>query len=100
MSKGIYTFEVEFGRMGDLTGIFIADETDIQRVIGKEVYFGECLGKHSDIECLIKEDHFQLLSNDQDFITKFEEILGTGTISGYSPFDYIEDDEDESEDDD
>ena len=34
-------------------------------------------------------------TDDSDFIKKFEEIMGSGTISGFNPFDYWEPDEDE-----
>jgi hypothetical protein len=89
MTKGVYKFQVDFGRMGNIGGIFIADAADVQWVIGKKVDFGECLGKHSDVQCLIEEHQIWVLSIEQDFITKLEDVLGTGTISGYNPFDYI-----------
>lgn len=97
MTKGIYEFNADFGRMGDISGMFVANSEEVQSIIGKEIYFGECLGKHSDVYCTINESQIRLLTDDQDFITKFETILGSGTISGYSPFDYI--DEDLSDDD-
>ena len=40
---------VDFGRMGELQGLFVAEELDVQDLIGKEVYFDEVLGKHSEI---------------------------------------------------
>ena len=33
--------------MGSVEGLFVADEEEIQRNMGMQVYFGEILGKHS-----------------------------------------------------
>jgi len=89
--KAIYEFEWDCGRMGTVQGIFIAEKSMVEQKIGKEVYFGEILGKHSEIFGQLNEEDLVIKTEDQDFITKFEEIMGTGTISGYNPLTYIED---------
>jgi hypothetical protein len=94
----LFKFEVSCGRMGDLEGIFTATQEEVDSIIGKRVYFGEVLGKHSDIflsEGNLKSEHIILLSDDQEFVTKFIEILGKGTISGINPLDYIEESDEE-----
>jgi hypothetical protein len=83
----LYRFSVDFGRMGDLSGIFVSDDKEVANLIGKTVYFGEVLGKHSDISLKIESTHFVMLTDDQSFITKFEQLNCT---SGTNPFNYIE----------
>lgn len=97
--KVIVEFFWDCGRMGDLSGLFICDKQDLKSIEGKEVYFGEVLGKHSEISGTISADDFVIKTEDQDFIQKFIEIMGDGNISGYNPFDYIDISEDEMLDD-
>ncbi len=93
MSKAIYKFYWDCGRNGEVEGLFIAEQDDIRAAIGKEVYFGEILGKHSDICGKLEESDLTIKTDDVDFIDKFQEILGyTGSISGYNPLEYIEED--------
>lgn len=93
----IARFYWDCGRMGDVDGIFTCDEADLEQSYGKDVYFGEILGKHSEISGELNEEDITILSDDQDFIKKFEEILGAGTISGYNPLDYLSENGDEDE---
>ena len=103
--KVIVEFFWDCGRMGDLSGLFICEKEDLKNIEGKEVYFGECLGKYSEISGAISADDFTIKTEDQEFIQKFIEIMGDGTysvesdstftISGYNPFDYIDISEDE-----
>ncbi len=81
----IYEYGCDCGRMGVLDGIFVADDADVAKVIGKTLYFGEVLGKHSDITVNLEESELAVKSEDQDFIKKFIEIMGNGTISGFNP---------------
>lgn len=78
--KKLYKYSEYFGRAGDLEGIFVAEERDIDQSMGGEVNFGEVLGKHSDITGTIDKDTILILTEDQDFIAKFEEYgLASGT---------------------
>lgn len=94
--KGIYEFYWDCGRQGCVNGLFIADKSYVESCIGKSVYFGEILGKHSDIYGTLDEADLESKTDDQEFINKFIEIMGDGTISGYNPLEYIEE-EDEDE---
>jgi len=89
--KKLYKFYVDFGIMGELQGLFVAKETDVKDLIKKEIYFGEVLGKHSDIYFDIEVDQIIEVSDDQELISKLIKIFGR-TISGYNPFDYLEED--------
>lgn len=88
--KGIYEFFWEYGRSGELSGTFVADSEDVANIQGKEVYFGEVLGKHSEVCGTINQDDITLKTDDQDFIARFEEIMGEGYVSGFNPLDYYE----------
>ena len=93
--KALYEFNWNCGRMGDLQGLFIAEEFDIKSLIGKEIYFGEVLGKHSEICGELEDSDLKVKSTDQDFIAKLEEVTGGGTISGFNPLDYYDPEEQE-----
>ncbi|WP_422383233.1 hypothetical protein [Roseibium album] len=88
--KKLYQFHWNCGRMGDLDGIFIAEDSEINALIGKEIYFGEVLGKHSEIHGTLEENEVIVKSEDPDFIEKFISIMGDGTISGFNPLDYYD----------
>jgi hypothetical protein len=87
MTTKLYKFEADFGRMGELMGIFSATEEQVLRIMGKEIYFGECLGKHSDIEVTIKPGMITEITDMNDIRI------------GYNPVEYWEDQEEEEEED-
>ena len=98
MSEVIARFHMGCGRMGDVDGVFITSKESIAKAVGKTAYFGEILGKHSDVYCDIEEDSIKVLTDDQEFIAKAKEIFGKTDISGYNPLSYIEEaDEDDEE---
>ena len=87
--KKLWKFTWDCGRMGQLDGLFIADEAEVQAIIGKHVEFGEVLGKFSDVGGPIEEGEIVELTDDQDFLEQAEALLGT-SISGYNPLDYYD----------
>ena len=86
----IYSFYWNCGRMGELSGIFVATTDDVEKAIGKEVCFGEVLGKYSDIYGPLQAKDLTVVSQDQDFIKKFETIFGADYFTGYNPLHYLE----------
>lgn len=98
--KKLYEFNLDCGRMGSLEGVFIATEEELNKIQGKNIYFGEVLGKHSEVDIVFDRDELDVKSEDQDFISKLEDVFGSPTISGYNPLDYYDDWDDEEEDDD
>lgn len=95
-TSGIYKFSRYFGRQGDLSGVFTATRAQIASLIGREVYFGEALGKHSDVNGVMKASDFTLVSENPEFVAMFNTLdLATGT----NPLNYIEESEGESADD-
>jgi hypothetical protein len=78
----LYKYEADFDCFGSLDGIFVADDVDIANAIGRSVYFGEILGKHSEVTDDLTEDSFEVVTDDQDFIQKFQAL---GCESGWNP---------------
>lgn len=86
--KKFYKMNINFGRMGELTSLFIAPDHAVNNLIGEELSFGEALGKHSDVRFICKKEHIQEIELDQETI----EILESSNIfpTGRFPFDYCE----------
>lgn len=85
--KAIYKLDKYFGRMGDLTGIFIADKETVQCMIDNEitVYFGEVLGKHSEVYGSIKDADITMCSDDPNAIQVIKDLR---LETGHNPLDY------------
>lgn len=85
-----YKFFWDCGRNGNLHGVFIASEEEIKNAIGKEVYFGEVLGKHSEIHGTLDEGDLKILTSDPSEISLIKRL---GLTSGFNPLNYMEEDE-------
>ena len=84
----LYRFHWDVGDRGDIASVFVADDEKVSAAIGKTVYFGEVLGKHSDITGTLEENDLKILSEDQTFILKAQEC---GLVPlGYNPLNYME----------
>ena len=85
--KGIFKFNFSAGRMGDLDGVFIATKHQVDWLINckKEVYFGEVLGKHSEIYGSIDEGEITFITDNDEVIRLFTEF---DLQTGYNPFSY------------
>jgi hypothetical protein len=75
--------------MGELEGIFVAEPQEVKRLIdsGKELYFGEVLGKHSEISGVVSVENF-IFVTDEEEIVNFFEIHEMAT--GINPLSYFE----------
>ncbi len=85
--KGVYRLSIDFGRMGEVEGIFIAESEKVKDIIGKHIYFGEILGKHSEVQGTLEENEIELITEDQ---TAVEVIEKYGLETGYNPFGYLD----------
>lgn len=93
--RNLYNFYLDCGRMGSLDGLFVASPEEVEAAIGKEAYFGEVLGKHSEISVIVLEENITLVSDDQDKVEWLVEVTGGNTtISGFNPLEYIEEESD------
>lgn len=93
--KGVYRFKFDAGRNGTLFGLFVADDAEVKALMGRRLYFGEVLGKHSDIQGPLEESDIELVTLDQDFVERFHQY---GCATGFSPWDGLAEDNDECDD--
>jgi hypothetical protein len=89
--KWLWKFYWSCGRMGSLEGLFVATKEEIDRIIGKKVYFGEVLGKHSEIYGTLDENDIKRIDLDSETVVKVTNLLGD-TWSGYNLLEYIDED--------
>lgn len=95
-NKVIYKFYWDCGRVGDIDGLFIATEEEVTAQIGEEVYFGEVLGKHSEIYGTLNAEDLTVVSDIQSEVEVVSWVFaGATTLAGYNPLEYMEDVEDE-----
>lgn len=87
MTKSLLRFYWDCGRQGHIEGMFVATNEQVEEACGKEVYFGEVLGKHSEIFGVLRRDDFHLLTDDPDFVRNFEKFK---CESGFNPLNYLE----------
>ena len=80
----LWSFYWDCGRQGDVEGVFKATKDEVENAIGKSVYFGEILGKHSEVYGVLEEGECKLISDDPIYVMNAVE-------SGYNPLEYIED---------
>lgn len=86
-TEGIYTFYWDLGRSGEVSGTFVATREDVASLLGEKIYFGEILGKHSDIYGVVKEDDITLVDESARAIEMFKRL---SLATGHNPFDYLE----------
>lgn len=96
--NNLYSFYVDCGRQGSLDGLFIATQEEVDKAIGKEMYFGEVLGKHSDVQGTLESHEITLVSSDQDKVEWLLGLLGT-CVSGFNPLECISQDDEEYDED-
>lgn len=92
----LFSFFVDCGRMGSLKGLFIATDEELKEIEGVELYFGEVLGKHSEVFFTFnKEEHVEEKKDaSPEFIAEAEKYIGR-TISGFNPLHYTPEEFDE-----
>lgn len=87
----LWKFFWDCGRQGEVEGVFKATKEEVANAIGKEVYFGEILGRHSEVYGTLEEGECEIISDNPLYVLNAIE-------SGYNPLDYIEDEYTEDED--
>jgi len=93
----LYKFFWDCGRMGEVEGIFVAEQKDIDRAIGKQVYFGEILGKHSEIYGELELSDIVMFAVPEDVVEILFNAVGSTDISGYNPLNYLPEEDEEIE---
>lgn len=89
-TRALYKLDYDYGRLGIISGLFVAYEHEIARLFATTIYFGEILGKHSDIILDLKPEDITVVSTNQLVIEELLKVADdSGTICGYNPFDFL-----------
>lgn len=75
---------------GFIEGLFVANREDIEKSIGKEIYFGEILGKHSEVSGVLESGDIEFISDDPIIV---DLVLTHDLTFGYNPLHYIVEEE-------
>lgn len=89
MNKYLWNFFWDCGRSGSVSGLFVATEKEVEEAINQHVYFGEILGKHSEVYGTIDEGDITKVKVSSEAVEEIATILGANW-SGYNPLDYVE----------
>ncbi|UYD59120.1 hypothetical protein HPMBJEAJ_00005 [Aeromonas phage avDM6] len=92
----LYRFYWDAGRNGSVEGIFVEDSEVVEKYIGSYVYFGEILGKHSEVDGTLDREDLEIVTDDQEKIQWLVSLMGY-SISGYNPISYIREDDESDE---
>lgn len=87
-APGVWTWSLSFGRMGDLSGTFVARPSEVERCFGQTAYFGEVLGKHSSISGKLEAGDFELVSQAPEMV-KFVSTHGPFGFGSPLPYCFI-----------
>lgn len=88
MNRYLWKFHWDCGRSGDVRGLFVASEKEIEEAVGKRVWFGEILGKHSEVYGTLERNDVKKIEVDSDSIENLIPHLGK-SWSGYNPLGYV-----------
>jgi helix-turn-helix protein len=83
----LYKFYLDFG-YGDISGLFLADQKEVDDIIDEYIYFGEVLGKHSQVEGFIRDKDITKIEIPSDVINILYNTFNKKTICGYNPIEY------------
>ena len=84
--RGIYRYSESFGRQGDLSGVFTATAAEVDAAMGRKVYFGEVLGKHSDVWSVMGPEDITLVSDAPEAVAVVDSL---GLATGTNPLEYL-----------
>ena len=90
----LWTWNIDCGRMGELTGAFFATNEELERALGYEIWLDEPLGKHSEITVELERDQFEALEISEQSIAVITEKFGI-TLSGFNPVEIAEEQREE-----
>lgn len=81
--KKLWKFEW-YGEYAFIGGLFVATDEEVKNLIGKQVYFGEYEGKHSEVYGTIEEEEITLVSDNPIVV----EAVGN---FGLNPIEFLND---------
>lgn len=99
MTQTLYKFRWDVPRQGEIESLFIADSEQVEAVMGMTVYFGEVLGKHSDVQGTLDPEDLTIITQDQRVIADLIRLFAgdrwgrSGSLCGLNPLHSLQDDE-------
>lgn len=93
--KALYKLHYDCRRQGTLRGVFIEEKEKVDKLIAsrEEIYFGEVLGKHSEICGPLDEEDITLITDKPEDIELIQKL---DLETGFNPVQqYIENEEDQ-----
>lgn len=82
--RKLYSFDADY-YYGFVGGLFVAEKSDIEEMVGHNIYMGEIQGKHSEVQVEFEMSDFVVFSEDENIINMLIEKAGGNTICGYNP---------------
>lgn len=92
MNEVLCQFFEDCGRAGCLEGIFIATEDQVKEAYGKNAYFDDVLGKHSEYLVTLTEENLTIKSGDKILINNLKFIFNGNNLCGLNPLENLESD--------
>lgn len=68
--RKVYKFRSRWQRTETITGVFVADDADVEAAIGIEGRLDDPCGRHSSGPFTLAREHLTVLTDDQAFIDK------------------------------
>lgn len=99
MTQTLYKFYWDVYRQGEIESLFIADDEQVEAVLGMNVYFGEVLGKHSEVYGTLDAEDLTVITQEPGVIADLLRVFAgdgrakTGTICGLNPLHALRDEE-------
>jgi len=83
--QAIYKLHFDCGRSGTVKGIFIAEKEEIDYIVDTKyrVYFGEVLGKHSEVMGPLEKGDYTLISDkpeDVEVVKRLKLEIGSNPV--------------------
>lgn len=87
----LWKFSEYYGRMGNVEGLFIASEEEVDKFLDKRnICFGEVLGKHSEVDVYFeKGKNLYSLNVSTSTVLELLNALDSRRVSDLYPFRYI-----------
>lgn len=84
----LYKYTNNQYRNRTVTSMVLCTEKEITEIDGQEIYISDFFGKHSHAEFTIKKEDFELITDDQDFISQLKDYQIMSFV-GFNPFDHF-----------
>lgn len=97
MTMTLYKFRWDAYRNGRIESLFIADSEKVAQVMGMTVYFGEALGKHSDVRGTLDPEDLTVITQKPGIIADLFHIFAgdrwgrSGSLCGLNPLYHLRD---------